>query len=156
MLFAAVVIYSNCISQPYISTSILRTGVAGNIGFLADKLDVSFGLQFPITEVLVPTVYSLSAGRMFNISHNEADNFTITPAVGVAAINKVEVLPANTFSEKYGRSFPYETFKNANAIKPYFSLEAGKDAHIGRVFVKAVYTEKIYYAIGMRVFLNRN
>ena len=156
MIALMIILYCNAFSQAYLGTSVMKNGVAGNIGFLADKVDISFGLQFPLTDKLVPTIYSLSVGRMLNITNEEEDNFTITPAIGLSVLNKIEVVPANTFSEKYGQYFPYEMFKSSNSIKPYYSLEVGKDAHLGRVFIKTVHCGKIYPSFGMRLFLNRN
>ncbi len=155
MIALMVILYCNGFSQAYLGTSLMKNGVSGNIGFLADKVDISFALQFPLTDKLVPTIYSLSIGRMLNITNEEEDNFTVTPAFGFAVINKMEVVPANTFSEKYGQYFPYEILKNTNAIKAYYSLELGKDAYMGRAFIKTVYAERVYYSVGMRLFINR-
>ena len=155
MIALMIILYCNAFSQGYLSTSVMKKGVAGSIGFLADKVDISFSLQFPLTDKLAPTIYSLSVGRMLNITNEEEDNFTITPAIGLSVLNKIEVVAANTFSEKYGQYFPYEMFKNANEIKAYYSLEVGKDAHMGRVFIKTVYVDKVYCSLGMRLFLNR-
>lgn len=151
-----IILYCNAFSQGYLGTSIMKNGFAGNIGYLADKVDISFGLQFPLTDKTTPTIYSLSVGRMIDLSNYDEGNFSLTPAVGLSVLNKMEVVAANTFSDKYGKIFPYETLKNDNSIKPYYSLELGKDAYLGRVFLKTVYSGNLYYSVGMRLFFNRN
>ena len=150
-----IILYCNAFSQVYLGTSVMKNGVAGNIGFLADKVDISFGLQFPLTDKTTSTIYSLSVGRMINLSNYDEGNFSLTPAIGLSVLNKMEVVSANVFSEKYGKIFPYETLKNDNIILPYYSLELGKDAYLGRVFIKTVYCGKIDLSFGMRLFLNR-
>lgn len=155
-LVAFLIVNCSAFSQGYISTSVVNKGIAATVGILAGKLDINVGVQFPITEVTVPTIYHFQSGIMINLTHNEeGDNYSVTPSIGGALANKKEVVPANTFNEKYGTIMPYETLKDVSQVLPYYSLEFGKDAYLGRVFLKTVYCGNLYYSVGMRLFFNR-
>ena len=156
-LIIMILLWCNAFSQGYLSTSILNKGIAANIGFLTDKTDINFGVQLPLTDKTIPTIYHIEVGRMINLTHNDGGNdYSITPSIGAALSNKKEVVPANTFREEYGKIFPYESLKTVTNTSAYYSLELGKDAYLGRVFLKTVYCGNIYYSVGMRLFLNRN
>lgn len=156
LLTAIVLLCCNAFSQGYLSTSIVNKGIAANIGFLSGKTDINFGVQFPITEITVPAIYHIEVGRRLNITNNEeGNNYSITPSVGAASLHKQQLVKTGIYRQEYNRSFNYDTYEKVNYIKPYFSFEFGKDAYIGRVFIKTVYCENIYYSVGMRLFFNR-
>ena len=144
-LMVMILLWCNAFSQGYLSTSVMKNGVAANIGFLSGKTDINFGLQFPLTEITTPAIYHFEVGRMINLTHNDKGNdYSITPSIGAALLNRKEVV-----------SKPYEYLKTVSKTSAYYSLELGKDAYLGRVFIKTVYCGEIYPSVGMRLFLNR-
>ena len=145
-LLAMILLWCNAFSQGYLSTYVMRNGVAANIGFLTGKTDINFGVQFPLTEITTPAIYHIGVGRIINLTnHEEGNDYSITPSIGAALLNRKEVVTK-----------PYEYLKTVSKTSAYYSLELGKDAYLGRVFLKTVYCENIYYSVGMRLFLNRN
>lgn len=134
-------------SQTYLSSSILNKGVEARLGYLSDKVDISAGVQLPLTEVQVPTIYSITVGRVFYLSQME-DGITITPAVGIAGLTR----------QKMVEEYPFKSAKQSE-VAAYYSLEVGKDSYMGRIFGKVMYskpyykvTNGLYYAVGMRFF----
>ena len=121
----------NTFSQGYLSTSIINKGVEFNLGFLSDKVDFNYGVQFPLMNITVPTIHHISVGRMFALGND----YSFTTSIG-GAVSK----------NRYNKE------KNTAA---YYSLEVGKDANLGRLFIKSMYCNQFYYAIGMRAFINR-
>lgn len=154
-LMAMILLWCNAFSQGYISTSVVNKGVAASIGYLGAGIDINAGVQMPITEIQQPTIYSLSIGRIFYLSENDG-GLSLTPSFGVASLHKKQLVKAGAYSQEYNRTFPYDMYEKVSAIKPYYSLEIGKDAHLGRVFLKTVYSGNFYYSAGMRLFFNRN
>lgn len=145
-LMVMILLWCNAFSQGYLSTSVMKNGLAANIGFLSGKTDINFGVQFPLTEITTPAIYHIEVGRMINLTnHEEGNDYSITPSIGAAFLKRKEVVTK-----------PYEYLKTVSKTSAYYSLELGKDAYMGRVFLKTVYCGNIYYSVGMRLFLTRN
>ena len=145
-------------SQGYFGLSVINKGLGATAGVLigeSQRADIAFNVTMPILEVTNPTVYSLSVGFLFNLSNYEMDNYTITPSVGLANSTYKEIVLKGTYSQDYDRVLSYDSFKKISKINSYFSVELGKDAYLGRAFIKGTYTDRLYYGLGMRIFLNK-
>ena len=150
------IIHCSVLAQPYIGTSVINKGFGATAGILADKFDLAFNFQRPFTCVMSPTSTSLSLGYMINITNDEEDNYTITPSFGIVNSKFKVIVPANTRYDKYEDATPYERLKTIRTGNAYYNIELGKDAYMGRVFIKSTYfTNHLYYGIGMKVFFNR-
>ena len=133
------IISLNVHAQPYLSTGITK-GVSVRAGILYEQLDINAGVKYPLTNITNPSIYSLQIGRQLLLTHNEFDNYSLTPSLGIAS------LKYSVFDEKYNRTYIHET-------KALYSIELGKDAYLGRVFIKNWYCKQNYLEIGMRVKL---
>jgi hypothetical protein len=129
-------------AQPYLSTGVLSKGVAAHLGILAGKIDISAGVKFPLMSVENPTVLDLTVGRQILLTNHDADNYTATPAIGIASSKY------NTFDYRMKQTLHTDT-------KAIYSLEIGKDAYLGRFYLKAWHCGNNYIEIGMRYFVSR-
>lgn len=154
VLIAMLIIYSNTFSQGYLSTAILNKGIEARLGYLGERIGISAGVQMPITQVEAPTIFSLAIERAIYFS-SEENGYCLTPSFGVAGIKRKQFVPAGQYVKEYDRVFEYDTYQKVTDIKPYYSLEIGKDAHLGRFFVKGVYSGGMFYAVGMRLFFGK-
>ena len=153
-LMLMIILYCNAFSQGYLSTAIINKGIEVRLGYLGDKIGVSAGVQMPITQVEAPTVFSLAIERAFYFSPEE-NGYCVTTSFGVAGLKRREFVPAGKYVEEYDKVFEYDTYQKVTDIKPYYALEIGKDAHLGRFFIKGVYTGDIFFGVGMSLFFNK-
>ncbi len=157
VFMAMILLWCNAFSQGYIGTSLMNKGIGATAGILAGKADISFNVQFPLTELTVPTILSLSVGRMINLTNNdEGNNYSLTPAFGIATSKVKRIVAAGQMNKEFYDRFSHETLETIRKVSTYYSLEVGKDAYLGRVFLRSVYCGNIYYSVGMRLFLTRN
>lgn len=147
LITAIIIISLNGHAQGFAGLFATNNGVGIQAGFLASKIDVNASLKFPLADLTSPTIYSLSIGRQLLITQKEADNYSITPSIGIAY---TQVKDFTAYDQN-----PYIAPTNVNEVHTIYSLEAGKDAYLGRVYVQANYCKIFYVNVGMRIFFNR-
>lgn len=147
VLTAIIIISFNVHAQGYGGVFISNKGAGAQMGFLAGNIDLCSSVQYPLINLKSPTVYSLSAGTMLLLTHNEADNFSITPAIGVA-VYRIHSFTAYENDSK--AAIPVTT-----TVNTFYSLQIGKDAYLGRMFIQANYCKNFYVTAGMKVSFNR-
>ena len=142
-LFTLAMFYAlSSYSQPFLSTGITSKGISYNIGILSSKFETSIGIKMPILSTENATIFNFQIGRQILLTHKEEDNYSLTLKVGYAE------LKYKTFDSSWKET-------KVRTTKPIYSVELGKDAYIGRVFIKAWYCKNTFIEIGMRVFTNR-
>lgn len=136
-------LYIAAAAQPFVGIAGTDKGAAMQIGYLdAGGLQFSLGYKMPLLassylpdEKIEKTNASLvhvSVGYQILLSHKEEDNYSLTPAIGYAMVK-------------------YKTLEYAPAA--HYSLELGKDAHLGRFFLGASYSKQLYFSLGIKAFL---
>lgn len=135
-------------AQPFLSIAATSKGAGFSIGYLASQsgIELNAGYNVHPTSEDVPALFNLSVGKRMLLSHQEKDNFSITPSIGYAAYS------VKDFTEFYKDEMSGEILQ-VKAVKPIYSLELGKDWHLGRVFVNANYCDKAFFGIGLRAFI---
>lgn len=142
-----IIISFNVHAQGYAGFFVAGKGAGVQMGFVAGTLNVNASLQYPLTTITNPTMYTMSLGRMLLLTNDEADNYSLTPAIG-AALHRVKNFEA--YNDNPRAAIPL-----TSRVYPHYSLQAGKDAHLGRMYVQANYCNGLYLTAGMKVFFNR-
>ena len=142
IILAAIIFSYSLQAQPYLSTSLNQKSFTTAVGILASNVDLAIAYKLPFLNKEEAKILSFTIGRQLLLTNNYEDNYSITPALGFATMSY------STFDSRYNET----KHKDGTAI---YSLELGKDAYIGRFFVKTVYSKKLFAEIGMRVFVNR-
>ena len=136
------------LAQPFLSIAATSKGAGFSIGYLASQSGIELNAGYnvhPFTED-VPTLFNLSVGKHILLSNKENNNFNLTPSIGYAAYSVKDL------TEFYKDEAAGEIIQ-LKATKAIYSLELGKDWHLGRVYVNANYCDKAFFGIGMRAFI---
>ncbi len=129
-------------SQPYLSTGITAKGITGRIGILSDVVDISVGMKMPILNREALTIRDFSLGKRILLSHEESDNYSITPSIGYAEV-------------KY-ESFDYKGDATRNlSTHSIYAIELAKDSYCGRFYLKGTYCTKPYLEFGLKFFITQ-
>lgn len=135
-------------AQVYMGTDINNKGVGANLGFLGDHLDINTGINIPLSRTDVATIAHFTTGYMINLTHKDEDNFTITPSIGMGSYHIKDYTAYNLD--------PHQGPTKISEILPYYSLELGKDAYMGRISLKLSYCKEVIAGISMRIFFARD
>lgn len=150
LLFWVMILFitSSLQAQPFLSISATTKGAGFSIGYLLGQpgIELNAGYNVHPTREDVPALFNLSVGKRILLSHQEKDNFTLTPSIGYAAYS------VKDFTEFYKDETAGEIFQ-LKAAKPIYSLELGKDWYLGRVYVNANYCNAPFFGLGMRAFI---
>jgi hypothetical protein len=150
ILFTGLIISLSAISQPYIGLQAGNKGVAAEFGFLANKIEIAVAAKTPLSNTDVPTLLSITVGKQFLLTQKEEDNYSFTTSIGFANYRVSDFTAYN--ADPTGQA----GIVKISAIKPFYGMELGKDAYLGRVYIKAQYCGGAYYSLGMKMFFNRN
>jgi hypothetical protein len=143
LLTASMIIISFSVhAQLYLATGLTTKGLTAAIGILTDKTDISIGYKMPMLSKENPHILNFMIGRQILITHDEGDNYSITPAIGYAECHY------SKFDDKLNET----KMRTTNAI---YSVELGKDAYLGRFYAKGVYCKKPFMEVGLRFFVGR-
>ena len=129
-------------AQPYLSTGLNSKSFTTGIGLLADKMDISISYKLPFLNKEQAKIFSFSIGRQILLTHNDEDNYSITPAIGYAECRY----------SRFDNNLKETKMRTTNAL---YSVEIGKDAYMGRFYLKGLYCKKAFVEVGMRVFVGR-
>jgi len=135
-------------AQPFIGIGLLNKGAQFQLGMLSGEggISVSLAVKKPFTHNDKPTVISLNVGKEILLSHNDEDNYSVTPSFGLG----------NYRVKDYSL---YDTGKDeiiqVSEIKPVYGIEIGKDSYLGRLYINANYCKGLYYGIGFKMFFAR-
>ena len=128
-------------AQPFVSFEGTTKGVAMTLGYQSEEgLQVAGGYNVSVTNALSADLVYGNAGYNILLTHNDEDNFTLTPTVGAA------------YSTVKAYKVKNSDLVTVTAIKPLFGLELGKDWYMGRLFITANYCDRAYYGIGIKAF----
>ena len=141
IILAILIISIQVNAQSFLGVSILTKGVGVQIGTLAHKIEISAGVKFPQINQEQHTIYNLSLGKMILLTKHEEDNYSITTSIGIANYK------FSSFDAKAERTIH-------SSIKSIYGLELGKDAFMGRVYVRGLYCANAYLEVGMKIFTN--
>jgi hypothetical protein len=143
LLTASMIIISFSVhAQLYLATGATTKGLTAHVGILVDKIDIALGYKMPMLSKENPHILNVMIGRQILLTHDEGDNYSITPAIGYAESKY------STFDSKLNET----KMRTTNAI---YSVELGKDAYLGRFYLKGVYCKKAFMEVGMRFFVGR-
>lgn len=155
-LIGMLIIHCAVFAQGYMGVSIINKGFGATAGVVTGSTDIAFNVQRPFIDLMQPTIFSLSIGKIINLTNEESDNYSITPSFGVADSKVKRVVVAGQMNKDYNKCMSYETLETVRKFSAYYSLELGKDAYLGRVFIKGTYTDtRLFYGLGMRIFFNK-
>ena len=139
-LMICILITINTYSQTFVAIETTTKGFGMAVGIQSEEgLQILGGYNVSIINSRNPKLFYGKAGYNILLSHNDEDNFSITPTIG-AAQSSVKV-----FDNK-------DTPTTIKGIKPIYGLELDKDWYMGRLFVSANYCSTAYYGIGIKAF----
>lgn len=135
-------------AQPFLSVAATTKGEGLSIGYLEPHsgIELSTGYNVHLYREDVPAIFNLSLGKRTLLSHQDKDNFTITPSIGYA-VYSVKDFTNFEKDEVHGEII------QIRLIRPIYGLELGKDWYLGRLYINANYCNKSFFGIGMRVFI---
>ena len=112
-------------------------GSGFGVGVLASNIEVQAGFNMPLRKTNVPHIMYVRGGYQIDLN-----DFSVTPSIGIADYK------VKDFSDwdKGGSVI------SINKTLPIFSVEAGKDMNIGRLFISANYCQNIFFGIGIKGF----
>jgi len=137
----------NVFSQPFLSMGAGDKGIQFQLGVLNEGTEITFSYKTPMTKNDVAKIASLSFGKQILLSNREEDNYSLTPSIGMANYR------VKDFS-KYDAG--EDNIIQVSQFKPVYSIELGKDAYMGRMFISASYCRNPYFVVGFKVFPYRN
>ncbi len=136
-------------SQPNLGLFATNKGVGASIGLVAGNIALNASYKAPLFNRDVPTIANLAIGYQRNITNNDADNFTVTPFLGIGNYRVKDFTAYD--ADPTGKT----AIVSINQYKPYYAIEIAKDWYLGRLFVSANYCGGFYAGIGMKFFTNR-
>lgn len=125
-------------------------GFGLSAGYLInEKFDTRFGIS--ITPEGTDRITYLSAGFKKNLDKKVADNFSITPSIGLAKVHRQDAIKWDQGGD----------VKEVNEVAGYCSLELGRDVSAllgnrwiyGRFFISGNYCQKLFGSVGVRGFI---
>jgi len=137
-------------AQPFIGLQLFNQGAGIQLGYLVNKIEFTAAYKTPITRNDIPAFASLSIGKQILLSNAPADNFSITPSIGIANYR------VQDFTKYNADPLGLAAIEQVSKIMPMYSIELGKDSYLGRYFISAGYCGAMYYGIGLKIFTNRN
>lgn len=127
-------------SQPYVGMGLQNKGAFGTIGYIAQTIDLNAQYKFPLTSATESSIFSVTVGKQFNLSHKEQDNFVLTPLMGIGFL-------------KYGVVNKENTLIVYQSIKPVYGVSIGKIWYKGTLSLDFRYVDKLYGGVSMRISL---
>lgn len=133
----------NVNAQTFAGVEAGTKGFGFNIGYSGDNLKLKAGTNMSLYRAATPALFFASLGYQIKLTNNEEDNWSVVTSIGY------------TYSQ-------HEDFKDWNnggeiikvsEFKPKYTLELGKDLHIGRIYVAANYAGYTFYNIGIRAYI---
>ena len=137
-------------AQPFLGLGITNKGANFQAGALVKGFELTGAYRLPLTSNETAKIASLSIGKQILLSHNEQDNYSITPSLGYANCRYQDFEAYN--ADPTGRT----GITQVNEFKPIYGIEIGKDSHLGRVYLSANYCGAAYFGAGIKMFLYRN
>ena len=131
--------------HPYLGISLNSNGVGLNVGAKENKAVLEAGLNKPLTRSDVATLIYSKVGVELNLTGKEQDNLTLTPFIGVSGY----------FVDDFSKYDNDGSITRIKTVKPYYSLELGKDWFMGRLFINGGYCGNAFFGAGMKIFFNR-
>ena len=128
--------------QLYIGGSFMSNGAGLNVGVKKSNAVLEVGYNNPLTRSDVATLVYSKIGVELNLTRKEQDNLTLTPFIGVSGY----------FLDDFSKYDNDGSITRIKTVKPYYSLELGKDWYMGRLFVNAGYCGGSFFGVGMKVF----
>jgi hypothetical protein len=128
-------------SQPYVGMGLQNKGAFGTIGYIVHKVDLNVQYKFPLTSATESSIFSVTVGKQFNLSHKDEDNFVLTPLVGIGFL-------------KYGVVNKENTLIVYQSINPVYGVSIGKVWYKGTLSLDFRYVDKFYGGVSMRISLN--
>ena len=116
--------------------------VNANAGILVNDIELSVNYNHPYSKVEIPAIVSVSLGKMLLLTNNDQDNFTLTLSAGVA-------FHSYTITESNGKAAG-----KVKETKPIYSLEAGKDWNMGRLYVSGQYSGRLMLGVGIKFYFD--
>lgn len=126
--------------QVFIGMSATTKGAGVQLGYLStDGIEISTGYKVPLISATNPSVFNLSLGKQILLTHDDEDNYSITPSAGIASVS-YKVIDKDVVTK-------------VSKITAIYGIEIGKDAYLGRVFIAANYAQQFYFSIGIKAFI---
>lgn len=146
LFISALLISISTLSQPFISLGATNRGIEFQFGILAAPIEFTIIKLQSLLKNNAPSVLSVSLGKQFLLTRNEQDNYSVTPAIGIAQYKVKDYGPYN--ADPLGNTEPLIIAD----LKAYYRIELGKDSYMGRVFISATYCKGMIYGIGLKMF----
>lgn len=148
--FLLLLISAASFGQPFLGLGVTNQGANIQLGVFAGSIEVTGAYKLPFSRNDVAKIASLQIGKQILLSHNDQDNYSITPSIGYANYRVQDFAAYNNDpTGKTGISL-------INEFRPIAGVEVGKDSYMGRVFLSANYCKGMYYGIGIKMFPYRN
>jgi hypothetical protein len=132
-------------SQAFIGIATTNKGFGLHAGVLAESVEIKASYQHPYHHQAA--IASFTIGNQFLLTHDEKDNYSVTPSIGYARHSREDLSDYKNGGEKITQVVEFH---------PIFGLEAGKDCFLGRYFVTANYSKGAYFGAGIRAYLRYN
>ena len=142
LLTAMLIISLASVAQPFIGLEAGSKGAGVNIGIVGNNLEFKVAYNRSLYKASTPALTYAHIGYQINLTGNETDNLSLTPAIGYAYRSYEDFTQWNQGGE----------IIKVTEFKPKYSLELGKDKHIGRVYISANYAGYVFYNIGIRAY----
>lgn len=131
-------------SQVSVGMSYVNYGFGMSLSALSQEggIEGTIGFSKSLTQVMSPSLVYVTVGKQLLITHYDDDNYSITPSIGFADVTKkVEALKDKA-----------SDLVSVTGFKPFYGLELGKDAYMGRISLVTNYSGALFYGVKMRVF----
>ncbi len=148
--------------QPFLKFAATNKGLECSIGAISGDggFESTLSYKFSMTRVDKPQIVSITIGKQILLTHEEEDNYSITPVVGYGYLRWKDfslydaAIPSNTGSAAGG---PLPEVYNEGIMsmregRPVFGLELGKDSYMGRVGLTANWCKDFYFGVNLRIF----
>lgn len=133
----------NVNAQPFAGIEAGTKGAGINIGYLGNNIEVKAGTNLSLYRATTPALFYASLGYQINLTNQDADNWSLTPSIGYSYSKHEDFTEWNNG----GEIIKVENFT------PKYTLELGKDKHIGRIYINANYAGYSFYNIGIRAYI---
>lgn len=133
----------NVNAQPFAGIEAGTKGAGVNIGYLGNGLEIKAGTNMSLYRATTPALFYASLGYQIKLTNNEEDNWSVLPSAGYTYSSYEDFTAYNNGGE----------IIKITEFKPKYSLELGKDKHIGRIYINANYAGYTFYNIGIRAYI---
>lgn len=127
-------------AQAFVGLEAGNKGMGFNIGYSGEALEIKAGNNMSLYRSETPALFYAQLAYKIKITNNEADNWSLAPGIGYSFQTYEDFTVYNRGGE----------ILRITSFKPKYSLELGKDKHLGRIYVAANYAGYWFYNIGIR------